>query len=56
MDLSPFIHSTNIDVSISVQMVAGFVGLTYSGQRKAFGEATSRQRVDTGCQELPRLP
>jgi len=26
MDLSPFIHSTNIDVSISVQMVADFVG------------------------------
>lgn len=25
-DLFPFIHSTNTDVSISVQMVAGFVG------------------------------
>jgi hypothetical protein len=26
MDLSPFMHSTSTDVSISVQMVAGFVG------------------------------
>jgi hypothetical protein len=30
MDLSPFTHSTSTDVSISVQMVVGFVGKLFS--------------------------